>query len=345
MRQNHKLLFILGLTVMLLLAACGGGETPTPTLEPTDIPPTATTEPTEEAAATDEATDEAVMTEEATEEAVMTEEATDEALVASDATEEATEIVMAATEVPPTEAPTATEVPPTETPEPTEVPPTETPEPTEVPPTEVPPTETPEPTAVPPTNTPEPTEAPTEVMTEEATEEMVPEMTAEATAEPTEEATEEPTPEAPTQSITQLAINNNDLSIFMAAVVRAGMLNQLNGAGPFTVLAPTNEAFRKLPGGLLDTIMDNDAALANLLRYHVAEGTYSAEDVMGMETVMMLNGAEITVRVEDGEVTLISNNGRTMAKLVITDIQAANGVIHVIDTVLFPQPGTGNAGS
>lgn len=141
---------------------------------------------------------------------------------------------------------------------------------------------------------------------------------------------------AATQNIVQIASSNPDFSTLVAAVKAAGLVDTLSGAGPFTVFAPTNEAFGALPAGTLDSLLkpENKAALQGILTYHVVAGSVYAKDVMpGMVTTV--NGAKFTVSVEGGSVYLIDGKGNK-AKIVTTDIPASNGVIHVINAVLIP---------
>jgi len=114
-----------------------------------------------------------------------------------------------------------------------------------------------------------------------------------------------------------------------AAIDAAGLQETLNGDGPFTVFAPTDAAFAKLPAETLESLLADKDALTKVLLYHVASGKVYAEDVMNMRTATTLNGEKVKVEIEDG-VTI--NN----AKVVQADVKAQNGVIHVIDTVLIP---------
>ena len=125
----------------------------------------------------------------------------------------------------------------------------------------------------------------------------------------------------------------------VTAVEAAGLEETLRGEGPFTVFAPTDEAFAALPAGTLDTLLaDPTGDLADILTYHVVEGEVMAADVVGLDgqEVTTVNGATFTVNVgDDGSVTLTDAAGNEVA-VVQTDVDASNGVIHVIDGVLLP---------
>lgn len=117
----------------------------------------------------------------------------------------------------------------------------------------------------------------------------------------------------------------------VAAVKAAGLVDTLSGPGPFTVFAPTDEAFAKLQAGTVDTLLkpENKEKLAAILKYHVLAGKVMAADVKTMD-VKTVNGKELPIKVEAGKVTVGGAN------VIKTDIAASNGVIHVIDTVLIP---------
>ena len=141
---------------------------------------------------------------------------------------------------------------------------------------------------------------------------------------------------AATQNIVQIASSNVDFSTLVTAVKAAGLVDTLSGAGPFTVFAPTNEAFALLPAGTLDMLLkpENKATLASILTYHVIAGSVYAKDVKA-GTVTTVNGAKFTVSIDNGSVFLTDDKGNK-AKIVTTDIAASNGVIHVINAVLLP---------
>jgi transforming growth factor-beta-induced protein len=131
--------------------------------------------------------------------------------------------------------------------------------------------------------------------------------------------------------IVAVASGAGSFSTLVAAVKAAGLAETLQGPGPFTVFAPTDEAFAKLPRGTVEDLLkpENKEKLAAILTYHVVAGKVMAADVKTME-VATVNGKELDVKVADGVVTV--NN----AKVSKTDVAACNGVIHVIDTVLLP---------
>lgn len=145
-----------------------------------------------------------------------------------------------------------------------------------------------------------------------------------------------PTSTAPAQTIVEIAAANPDFSTLVAAVQAAGLAETLSGTGPYTVFAPTNEAFAKLPAGTLDTLLEpaNKQQLADILTYHVVPGEVMAADVKP-GPVTTVNGATFTVSVEGSDVILTDGQGNK-SMVVTTDIVASNGVIHVIDTVLLP---------
>jgi len=139
--------------------------------------------------------------------------------------------------------------------------------------------------------------------------------------------------------IVDTAVAAGDFTTLVAAVQAAGLEETLRGEGPFTVFAPTDDAFAALPAGTLDTLLEDPAGdLTDILTYHVVPGAVPAADVVALdgEAVTTVNGAAITVGVaDDGSVTLTDAAGNEAA-VVATDVQASNGVIHVIDAVLLP---------
>jgi uncharacterized surface protein with fasciclin (FAS1) repeats len=144
--------------------------------------------------------------------------------------------------------------------------------------------------------------------------------------------TEAPTTEAPAeaQDIVAIASGNEDFTTLVAAVAAAGLVEVLQGEGPFTVFAPTNDAFAALPAGLVDKLLleENKDVLVKILTYHVVSGAVLAADVTAGE-VPSVEGQNITVTTEGG---VMVNN----ANVIATDIIASNGVIHVIDAVILP---------
>jgi uncharacterized surface protein with fasciclin (FAS1) repeats len=139
-----------------------------------------------------------------------------------------------------------------------------------------------------------------------------------------------------TETIVEIAAGNEDFSTLVAAVEAAGLAETLSGEGPFTVFAPTNEAFEALPEGTVDDLLlpENQAQLQAVLTYHVVEGEVMAADVQPGE-VTTVQGGTFTIAVDGEEVIITDAEGR-QALVVQTDIEASNGVIHVIDAVLLP---------
>jgi uncharacterized surface protein with fasciclin (FAS1) repeats len=119
----------------------------------------------------------------------------------------------------------------------------------------------------------------------------------------------------------------------VAAVKAAGLVDTLKGPGPFTVFAPTDEAFAKLPPGTLETLLkpENKAKLQSILTYHVVAGKVMAQDVVKLDSATTVEGQSISIKTLDGGVMV---NG---AHVIKADIETSNGVIHVIDTVLLPE--------
>ena len=164
--------------------------------------------------------------------------------------------------------------------------------------------------------------------------------TAPATMAPATEAPmTTPAPTTTDADIVDTAIAAGDFTTLVAAVQAAGLEDTLRGEGPFTVFAPTDDAFAALPAGTIETLLEDPAGdLTDILTYHVVPGAVPAADVVGLdgEAVTTVNGAAITIGVaDDGSVTLTDAAGNDVT-VVATDIQANNGVIHVIDAVLLP---------
>ena len=133
--------------------------------------------------------------------------------------------------------------------------------------------------------------------------------------------------------IVDTAVAAGSFKTLVAAVKAAGLVETLKGAGPFTVFAPTDEAFAKLPAGTLEMLLkpENKAKLAGILTYHVVAGKVMAADVVKVKSAKSVQGGDIKVKVAGGTVMLNGNS-----KVVKTDIVTDNGVIHVIDTVIMP---------
>jgi uncharacterized surface protein with fasciclin (FAS1) repeats len=143
-------------------------------------------------------------------------------------------------------------------------------------------------------------------------------------------------PGTSSMTITEIVADNPDFSTLLAAVQAAGLEDTLSGEGPYTVFAPTDEAFAALPEGTLDTLLEpkNKEQLASILTYHVVPGEVMAADVQPGK-VTTVNGDTFTISTDGGEVTITDGEGNT-ALVTATDITASNGVIHVIDAVLMP---------
>ena len=155
---------------------------------------------------------------------------------------------------------------------------------------------------------------------------------AEATAEATEEMTDESTDEATGEpaTIVEVAAGNDDFSTLVAAVEAGGLVETLSDDGPFTVFAPTNEAFEALPEGVLDALLleENQDTLVKILTYHVVPSEVTSDQITDGD-VATVEGQSVTLSTEDG-VTV------NEATVVIADVPASNGVIHAIDAVLIP---------
>ena len=134
------------------------------------------------------------------------------------------------------------------------------------------------------------------------------------------------------KDIVDTAVAAGSFKTLAKALAAADLVGTLKGAGPFTVFAPTDEAFAKLPAGTLETLLkpENKAKLQRILTYHVVSGNVTAADVVKLKSAKAVSGDALTVNVSGSAVTVNS------AKVVKTDIAASNGVIHVIDTVLIP---------
>ena len=150
--------------------------------------------------------------------------------------------------------------------------------------------------------------------------------------------------EAPA-SVVGVAASNEDFSTLVAAVKAAELVETLDGEGPFTVFAPTNEAFGKLPEGTVESLVqpENRETLTSILTYHVVAGEYNAEAVVnainssgGSFTIPTVQGGELVATLEDGKVVLTDAQGNR-STVIMTDVAASNGIIHVVDTVVLPQ--------
>lgn len=139
--------------------------------------------------------------------------------------------------------------------------------------------------------------------------------------------------QAQTKDIVDTAVAAGSFKTLAKALEAADLVNTLKGAGPFTVFAPTDEAFAQLPAGTLETLLkpENKAKLQRILTYHVVPGKVMASDVVKMKSAKAVSGDSISIASSNGGVTVDN------ARVVKTDILASNGVIHVIDTVILPE--------
>ena len=135
----------------------------------------------------------------------------------------------------------------------------------------------------------------------------------------------------PTKDVVDTAVAAGEFKTLVAAVKAAGLTETLKGKGPFTVFAPTDEAFAKLPKGTLDALLKDKAMLTAILTYHVVPGRVTAEEVVKLESAKTVNGKELTIMTK-GSTVMVGK-----ATVIQADVPAANGVIHVIDTVLLPE--------
>jgi uncharacterized surface protein with fasciclin (FAS1) repeats len=137
------------------------------------------------------------------------------------------------------------------------------------------------------------------------------------------------------KTVVEIASGNKDFSTLVAAVKAAGLVETLSSKGPFTVFAPTNDAFAKLPKGTVEELLkpENKAKLTSILTYHVVAGKVMAADAIKLDGKMAktVNGQEIAIKVKEGKVMIND------ATVTAADIVGSNGVIHVVDTVLLPK--------
>ena len=141
----------------------------------------------------------------------------------------------------------------------------------------------------------------------------------------------------PSRNIIQNAVNSRDHTTLVAAVKAAGLVDTLEGKGPFTVFAPTNTAFGKLPAGTVDNLVkpENKPTLTKILTYHVVPGRLEASDLTDGKKLKTAEGEELTVKKADGKVMIVDAKGGT-STVTISNVHQSNGVIHVVDTVLMP---------
>jgi transforming growth factor-beta-induced protein len=132
------------------------------------------------------------------------------------------------------------------------------------------------------------------------------------------------------KTIVDIAAADGRFTTLVAAVQAADLVETLSGPGPFTVFAPTDDAFGKLPEGTVDALLNDIPTLKNILLYHVVPGKVMAADVVDLTSADTALGEPVNISVEDGKVMIND------AQVTITDIQASNGVIHVVDSVILP---------
>ena len=149
----------------------------------------------------------------------------------------------------------------------------------------------------------------------------------------------------PTKNIIENAVNSADHTTLVAAVKAAGLVETLEGAGPFTVFAPTNEAFNKLPAGTVDTLVkpESKATLTKILTYHVVAGRVSSHDLLkkieegkGTAELTTVEGGKLWVTLHDGKHIQLKDEKGGTSMVTIANVFQSNGVIHVVDTVLMP---------
>jgi uncharacterized surface protein with fasciclin (FAS1) repeats len=141
----------------------------------------------------------------------------------------------------------------------------------------------------------------------------------------------------PSKNIVQNAVNSKDHTTLVAAVKAAGLVDTLEGKGPFTVFAPTNAAFGKLPAGTVDTLVkpENKATLTKILTYHVVPGKLEASDLTDGKKLKTAEGEVLTVKRSGDTVMIVDAKGGS-STVTIPNVNQSNGVIHVVDTVLMP---------
>jgi len=144
-------------------------------------------------------------------------------------------------------------------------------------------------------------------------------------------------PQKKTTNIVVVASDTPTLSTLVTAVKAASLVNTLQGTGPYTVFAPTNDAFAALPAGTLDSLLlpENVEQLKSILTYHVVSGKVMAADLSDGQEITTVQGEKLTVKITDGKVYLIDAKG-SQVMVVKADVEAGNGVVHVVDGVLLP---------
>jgi uncharacterized surface protein with fasciclin (FAS1) repeats len=141
----------------------------------------------------------------------------------------------------------------------------------------------------------------------------------------------------PSKNIVENAVHSKDHTTLVAAVKAAGLVDTLSGPGPFTVFAPTNAAFGKLPKGTVESLVkpENKATLTKILTYHVVPGRLEAAQLQDGQTLTTVEGETLTVRRSGGSVYIVDAKG-DQSRVTIPDVNQSNGVIHVVNTVLLP---------
>jgi uncharacterized surface protein with fasciclin (FAS1) repeats len=165
--------------------------------------------------------------------------------------------------------------------------------------------------------------------------------TSAASTTPSPAAPASPSPAAPAASpspaaadIVATATEAGTFTTLLEAATAAGLVETLQGEGPFTVFAPTDEAFAALPAGTLEGLLADPEALKAILLYHVVSGEVTADQVVGLTSADSVEGSPIAIAIKDGKVYL-----NDAAQVVATDVRASNGIIHVIDQVILPPAG------
>ena len=133
------------------------------------------------------------------------------------------------------------------------------------------------------------------------------------------------------KDIVDTAVGAGTFKTLATALTEAGLIETLKGKGPFTVFAPTDEAFAKLPKGTLESLLKDKEALKKVLLYHVVSGSVMAKDVVKLKKATTVGGQDVMIKVKGGKVMVNKSN------VTATDIEASNGIIHVIDAVLIPK--------
>jgi uncharacterized surface protein with fasciclin (FAS1) repeats len=141
----------------------------------------------------------------------------------------------------------------------------------------------------------------------------------------------------PSKNIVENAVKSKDHTTLVAAVKAAGLVDTLSGPGPFTVFAPTNEAFANLPKGTVQNLVkpENKATLTKILTYHVVSGKLNASQLMDGQRLVTVEGEPLTVKKAGGKVMIVDAKGNA-ATVTIADVNQSNGVIHVVNSVLTP---------